>query len=209
MTHVLTVCCVSKRGIVAAITDFPAERGCNITDASQLDDVETGRVFARIGFVSKTGAASADLREGFASIAESFGLEWGIHAPDYRMKVVIMVSHFGHCLNDLLYRRRIGALPIEIMGVISNHMSYQKVAVNHGLPFHHIKVTKRNKPEAEAQLLQLVEVSGAQLIVLARSMQIFSDAMCRKMSVRIIDIHHSFMPSFKRATPASRLSRVA
>jgi formyltetrahydrofolate deformylase len=117
------------------------------------------------------------------------------------MKVLIMVSNFGHCLNDLLYRWRIGALPIEIVGVVSNHMTYQKVVVNHDLPFHHIKVTKNNKPEAEAQLLQVVEDSGAELVVLARYMQILSDSLCQKMSGRIINIHHSFLPSFKGANP--------
>ena len=128
-------------------------------------------------------------------------MQWGIHDTEDRMKVLIMVSNFGHCLNDLLYRWRIGALPIEIVGVVSNHMTYQKVVVNHDLPFHHIKVTKSNKPEAEAQLLQVVEDSGAELVVLARYMQILSDSLCQKMSGRIINIHHSFLPSFKGANP--------
>ena len=201
MTYVLTVHCTSKRGIVAAVSGFLAEQGCNITDASQFDDAETGSFFARISFVPETGTALDALREGFSPIAEAFGMEWGIHDTADRMKVVIMVSNFGHCLNDLLYRWRIGALPIEIVGVISNHLTYQKVVVNHDLPFHHIKVTKQNKPEAEAQLLQVVEDSGAELVVLARYMQILSDSLCQKMSGRIINIHHSFLPSFKGANP--------
>ena len=201
MTYVLTVHCTSKRGIVAAVSGFLAEQGCNITDASQFDDAETGSFFARISFVPETGTGLDALREGFGPIGEAFGMQWGIHDTADRMKVLIMVSNFGHCLNDLLYRWRIGALPIEIVGVVSNHMTYQKVVVNHDLPFHHIKVTKSNKPEAEAQLLQVVEDSGAELVVLARYMQILSDSLCQKMSGRIINIHHSFLPSFKGANP--------
>ena len=117
------------------------------------------------------------------------------------MKVVIMVSRFGHCLNDLLYRWRIGALPIDIVAVISNHTDYQKVVVNHDIPFHHIKVTPENKPQAEARIMEVVEDVDADLVVLARYMQILSDSMCQKMSGRIINIHHSFLPSFKGANP--------
>jgi formyltetrahydrofolate deformylase len=128
-------------------------------------------------------------------------MAWALHEGSYRMKVLLMVSNFGHCLNDLLYRWRIGALPIDIVGVVSNHMTYQKVVVNHDLPFHMIKVTKENKAEAEARLLALVDESGAELVVLARYMQVLSDAFCRRMSGRIINIHHSFLPSFKGANP--------
>ena len=201
MTYVLTVHCSSKRGIVAAISGFLAEQGCNITDASQFDDIETGSFFARISFVPETGANLQTLREGFSAVAQDFGMEWGIYDSAERMKVLIMVSNFGHCLNDLLYRWRIGALPIDIVGVISNHMTYQKLVVNHDLPFHCIKVTKDNKPVAEAQLLQVVEDSGAELVVLARYMQILSDSLCQKMSGRIINLHQSFLPSFKGANP--------
>jgi formyltetrahydrofolate deformylase len=112
-----------------------------------------------------------------------------------------MVSRFGHCLNDLLYRWKIGALPIDIVGVVSNHFDYQKVVVNHDIPFHHVNVTKANKPQAEARLMDIVESSGADLIVLARYMQVLSDEVCKKMSGRIINIHHSFLPSFKGANP--------
>jgi len=201
MAYVLTVQCTSRRGVVAAISGYISESGCNITDASQFDDTETDRFFARISFLSETGVTLDALREGFADIAAAFDMTWGIHDTASRMKVLVMVSDFGHCLNDLLYRWRIGALPIDIVGVVSNHMTYQKVVVNHDLPFHHIRVTKENKPEAEARLLQVVEDSGTELIVLARYMQILSDALCRKMSGRIINIHHSFLPSFKGANP--------
>lgn len=201
MALVLTVQCTSRRGIVAAISGFLAERGCNITDAAQYDDAQTGRFFTRISFKPETGATQEELIEGFAPVAEEFGMDWGIHDTAKRIKVLLMVSNFGHCLNDLLYRWRVGALPIEIVGVVSNHLTYQKVVVNHDLPFHHINVTKDNKPQAEARLLEVVEDSGADLVVLARYMQILSDALCQKMSGRIINIHHSFLPSFKGANP--------
>ena len=197
----LPVTCPSTRGIVAAIANYLADHGCNITDSSQFDDTETGNFFMRVSFTSEKGEEMAALTEGFAKTASDFGMDFEFHDEAAKMKVVIMVSRFGHCLNDLLYRWRIGALPIDIVAVISNHMDYQKVVVNHDIPFHCIKVTKANKPQAEAQILQVVEEAGADLIVLARYMQILSDAMCQKMSGRIINIHHSFLPSFKGANP--------
>lgn len=199
--YALTVACTSRRGIVAAIASFLAENGCNITDSAQFDDMDTGRFFTRISFISETGCDLAALRTGFAPISEAFAMTHAFHDESEKMKVVIMVSRFGHCLNDLLYRWRIGALPIDIVAVISNHMDYQKVVVNHDIPFHCIKVTKQNKPEAEAAQMRIVEETGAELIVLARYMQVLSDEMCRKMSGRIINIHHSFLPSFKGANP--------
>lgn len=199
--HVLTVKCPSTRGIVAAIANYLAESGCNITDAHQYDDLLTGQFFMRITFISETGATLDDLLTGFAPLAGRFAMEWAMRKADQRMKVLLMVSNFGHCLNDLLYRWRIGALPIEIAGVVSNHLTYQKVVVNHDIPFHHIRVTGANKPEAEARLMAVVEESGADLIVLARYMQVLSDAVCERMSGRIINIHHSFLPSFKGANP--------
>jgi len=199
--HCLTVTCPSRRGIVAAISTYLAAEGCNITDSAQFDDMETGNFFMRVGFVSETGAGPDELSAGFAAVAEEFAMQFAFHDEEVKMKAVIMVSRFGHCLNDLLYRVRIGALPVEIVAVISNHMDYQKLVVNHDIPFHHIRVTKENKPQAEAAIMAVVEESGAELIVLARYMQILSDEMCRKMSGRIINIHHSFLPSFKGANP--------
>ena len=199
--YVLTVACPSTRGIVAGIANVLADQGCNITDSHQYDDLRTGQFFMRVSFVSETGVSAEAVREAFTPVAESFSMDWAIRDSGAKMKVILMVSNFGHCLNDLLYRWRIGALPIEIVGVVSNHLTYQKVVVNHDIPFHHIKVTKENKPEAEARLLSVVEESGAELVVLARYMQILSDALCQKMSGRIINIHHSFLPSFKGANP--------
>ncbi|MEQ3625527.1 MAG: formyltetrahydrofolate deformylase [Celeribacter sp.] len=197
----LTVQCASTRGIVAAISTYLAEQGCNITDSAQFDDQETGNFFMRVCFRSETGATLDQLDASFAETGAQFGMDYEFHDTAQRKKVVIMVSRFGHCLNDLLYRWRIGALPIDIVGVISNHMDYQKLVVNHDIPFHHVRVTRDTKPEAEARQMQIIEESGAELVVLARYMQVLSDEMCQKMSGRIINIHHSFLPSFKGANP--------
>ena len=199
--YILTVQCASRRGIVAAISAFLAENGCNITDSAQFDDDNAGQFFTRISFRSEEGASLGVLKEAFAPIAQPFAMGWAMHDGAHRMKVLLMVSNFGHCLNDLLYRWRIGALPIEIVGVVSNHLTYQKVVVNHDLPFHWIKVTKETKLEAEARLTALVEETGAELVVLARYMQVLSDSLSAAMWGRIINIHHSFLPSFKGAAP--------
>ncbi len=198
---VLTVQCRSRRGIVAAIAGYLAEHGCNITDSAQFDDPETAKFFMRITFRAETGADLTALREYFEPVAEAFAMTFAFHDATHRPKVLLMVSNFGHCLNDLLYRWRIGALPIDIVGVVSNHTTYQKLVVNHDIAFHHIRVTKENKPDAEARLMAVVEDSGAELIVLARYMQVLSDQICKEMSGRIINIHHSFLPSFKGANP--------
>ncbi|ACM39028.1 MULTISPECIES: formyltetrahydrofolate deformylase [Rhizobium/Agrobacterium group] len=200
-SYVLTVSCPSKRGIVAALSGYLAEMGCNIVDSSQFDDLDTDRFFMRVSFISEQGASREKIEAGLAPIVDNFQMEIGLYDSTERVKVLLMVSRFGHCLNDLLYRWKIGALPIDIVGVVSNHFDYQKVVVNHDIPFHHIKVTKDNKPQAEAQLMELVQQTGTELIVLARYMQVLSDAMCQKMSGKIINIHHSFLPSFKGANP--------
>ncbi|MBB3917186.1 MULTISPECIES: formyltetrahydrofolate deformylase [Rhizobium] len=200
-SYYLRVSCQSTRGIVAAISSYLAAAGCNILDSSQFDDLDTGKFFTRVSFISEEGVTQDQLVEGFKPIAEKFGMASEIHDAKSRMKVLLMVSRFGHCLNDLLYRWRIGALPIDIVGVVSNHLDYQKIVVNHDIPFHHILVTKENKPQAEERIRELVLTTGTDLIVLARYMQILSDRMCQEMSGRIINIHHSFLPSFKGANP--------
>ncbi|SDE78936.1 formyltetrahydrofolate deformylase [Ruegeria marina] len=200
--YVLNANCESRRrGVGAAIATFLAKHGCNVTDAAQFDDVDTNCFFTRTCFTSEEGVTLETLRNEFPEVAAKFEMNFAFHDAVEKTKVIIMVSRFGHCLNDLLYRWRIGALPIDIVAVISNHMDYQKVVVNHDIPFHCIKVTKENKPTAEAAIMRVVEETGAELIVLARYMQILSDEMCQKMSGRIINIHHSFLPSFKGANP--------
>lgn len=198
---VLTVQCPSRRGIVAAIAGFLADQGCNITDSAQFDDPQTNNFFMRITFRSEAGIDLESLRRNFMPVTQPFDMDYAFHDAAHRTKVLLMVSNFGHCLNDLLYRWKIGALPIDIVGVVSNHFTYQKLIVNNDIPFHHIKVTKDNKPDAEARLMSIVEETGAELVVLARYMQILSDAVCRQMSGRVINIHHSFLPSFKGANP--------
>lgn len=197
----LTVTCRAKRGIIAAISSFLAKHGCIITHSSQFDDVDTERFFMRVNLTSEEGQSLDQLSDAFKEVAGSFNMEYEFHDTAKKMKIVIMVSRFGHCLNDLLYRVHIGALPVEIVAVISNHVDYQKVVEAADIPFYHIKVTEENKPQAEAAILKVVEDTGAQLIVLARYMQILSDTLCQKMSGRIINIHHSFLPSFKGANP--------
>ncbi|WP_137134180.1 formyltetrahydrofolate deformylase [Rhizobium sp. FKY42] len=200
-SYLLNVSCPSKRGIVAAVSSFLAENGCSIVDSSQFDDLETGQFFMRVRFVIESTRELQDIETGFASVGQAFAITYAFHDSETKMKAVVMVSRFGHCLNDLLYRVRIGALPIEIVAVISNHMDYQKAVVNADIPFHHIPLTKENKPVAEARIMSVIEDTGAELVILARYMQILSDDMCRKMSGRIINIHHSFLPSFKGANP--------
>ncbi|MBB3396055.1 formyltetrahydrofolate deformylase [Rhizobium sp. BK060] len=199
--YALRVACPSIRGVTAAIATYLSANGCNISDSAQFDDDDTGRYFMRISFQPEEGHTLEQLREGFKPIADKFEANAEFFDETKKKKVILMVSRFGHCLNDLLYRWRIGALPIDIVSVISNHMDYQRVVMNHDIPFHCINVTKDNKPEAEAKQTKIVEDSGAELIVLARYMQVLSDEMCRKMSGRIINIHHSFLPSFKGANP--------
>ncbi|WP_152048379.1 formyltetrahydrofolate deformylase [Aureimonas psammosilenae] len=199
--YVLTASCPSKRGIVAAIAAYLADRDCNIVDSAQFIDREADRFFMRIGFRSEGGVSLEEIEANFPDIARPLSVDFAFHDPLKRTKVLLMVSRFGHCLNDILYRWRIGALPIDIVGVVSNHHDYQKVVVNHDIPFHHVPVTKENKPQAETRILDIAESSGTELIVLARYMQVLSDEMCRRMSGRIINIHHSFLPSFKGANP--------
>ena len=188
-------------GVVAAISDCLAQQKCNIIDSAQFDELASQAFFMRVSFTPEDGATLDSISKAFAPVAERFEMTWNLHDTQARPKVLLMVSRFGHCLNDLLYRWKIGALPIDIVGVVSNHFDYQKVVVNNDIPFHHIKVTKQNKSAAEAKLLEIVDASGTDLIVLARYMQILSDQMCQKTSGRIINIHHSFLPSFKGANP--------
>jgi formyltetrahydrofolate deformylase len=197
----LRVQCPSTRGIVAAISTFLADQACNITDSAQFDDTGTGNFFMRVSFRSEGGRGLDDLRTSFVPVASSLGMQAEFFDEQVKRRIIIMVSRFGHCLNDLLYRSRIGALPVEIAAVISNHMDYQKVVVNQDIPYYCIKVTPQNKAQAEAEQMRIVEDTGAELIVLARYMQVLSDQMCRQMSGRIINIHHSFLPSFKGANP--------
>jgi formyltetrahydrofolate deformylase len=199
--YVLTLSCPDKKGIVHAVSSYLFMTGCNIEDSQQFGDHDTGLFFMRVHFSAEPPVSLDKLRASFAAIGDSFQMEWQINRAEDKMRVVLMVSRFGHCLNDLLFRARTGALPVEIAAVVSNHTDFAELVASYDIPFHHIPVTKDNKSQAEAQLLELVREQGVELVVLARYMQVLSDDLCKQLSGRIINIHHSFLPSFKGAKP--------
>ncbi|MEU1277314.1 formyltetrahydrofolate deformylase [Streptomyces sp. NPDC005805] len=199
--YVLTLSCPDKKGIVHAVSSYLFITGCNIEDSQQFGDQDTGLFFMRVHFSAETPVTVEKLRASFAAVGDSFGMEWEIHSAGERMRVVLMVSKFGHCLNDLLFRARTGVLPVEIAAVVSNHTDFADLVASYGVPFHHIPVTRDTKAEAEARLLELVREEDVELVVLARYMQVLSDDLCKQLNGRIINIHHSFLPSFKGAKP--------
>ncbi|WP_405892867.1 formyltetrahydrofolate deformylase [Streptomyces sp. NBC_01527] len=199
--YVLTLSCPDRQGIVHAVSSYLFMTGCNIEDSQQFGDHDTGLFFMRVHFSADAPVTVEKLRASFAAVGDSFRMEWQIHRSSERMRVVLMVSKFGHCLNDLLFRASIGALPVEIAAVVSNHTDFADLVASYDIPFRHIPVTKDNKAEAEAQLLELVRAENVELVVLARYMQVLSDDLCKQLSGRIINIHHSFLPSFKGAKP--------
>ncbi|GHF17513.1 formyltetrahydrofolate deformylase [Streptomyces morookaense] len=199
--YVLTLSGPDKPGIVHAVSSYLFMTGCNIEDSQQFGDRDTGLFFMRVHFSAEATVTLEKLRASFAAVGDSFRMDWQIHRADEKMRIVLMVSKFGHCLNDLLFRSRIGALPVEIAAVVSNHTDFEELVGSYGVPFHHIPVTKENKPEAEARLLELVQSENVELVVLARYMQVLSDDLCKVLTGRIINIHHSFLPSFKGARP--------
>ncbi|SCZ14341.1 formyltetrahydrofolate deformylase [Streptomyces sp. 136MFCol5.1] len=199
--YVLTLSCPDRQGIVHAVSSYLLMTGCNIEDSQQFGDHDTGLFFMRVHFSADAPVTVEKLRASFAAVGDSFRMEWQIHRSSERMRVVLMVSKFGHCLNDLLFRASIGALPVEIAAVVSNHTDFAELVASYDIPFRHIPVTKDNKAEAEAQLLELVRAENVELVVLARYMQVLSDDLCKQLSGRIINIHHSFLPSFKGAKP--------
>jgi formyltetrahydrofolate deformylase len=202
--YVLTLSCPDKKGIVHAVSSYLFMTDCNIEDSQQYGDPSTGLFFMRVHFSAdrqEGRPGTEQLRASFAAVAESWQMDWQIHEAGATMRVLLMVSRFGHCLNDLLFRTRIGALPIEIAGVVSNHRDFEELVGSYGIPFHHIPVTADTKAAAEQQVLDLVRAQDVQLVVLARYMQVLSDEFCKHLSGRIINIHHSFLPSFKGAKP--------
>jgi formyltetrahydrofolate deformylase len=199
--YLLTLSCPDKQGIVHAVSSYLFMTGCNIEDSQQFGDHDTGLFFMRVHFSAGAPVTLDKLRASFAAIGDSFRMDWQIHRAEEKMRVVLMVSRFGHCLNDLLFRCRIGALPIEIVAVVSNHHDFAELVASYDIPFHHIPVTKENRAEAEARLLELVRAEHVELVVLARYMQVLSDELCKQLPGRIINIHHSFLPSFKGAKP--------
>jgi formyltetrahydrofolate deformylase len=202
MNHafILTLSCPDRTGIVHAVSGFLLERGGNIEEAAQYNDHDTGLFFMRMQFACDQ-VSEADLRSQLASFAVPFQMTWNLHNTQQPMPAVILVSKEGHCLNDLLFRWKSGLLPIDIRAIVSNHREFYQLAASYNVPFHHIPVTAANKAEAEAKQYEIIQSEGAELVVLARYMQILSDDLCRKLSGRAINIHHSFLPSFKGAKP--------
>ncbi|OYX13241.1 MAG: formyltetrahydrofolate deformylase [Rhizobiales bacterium 32-66-8] len=188
---------------ILTLSWFLFEQGCNILEAQQFDDTESGRFFMRVVFNVVEGTASvSQMRAGFAALAAAFSLTWSLRDRSEKRRVMLLASKFDHCLSDLLYRWRIGEIPMEISGIISNHPreTYAHLDLD-GIPFHHLPVTKATKLEQETQVWTLFQDSGAEVAVLARYMQVLSDGLSAKLSGKCINIHHSFLPGFKGAKP--------
>ncbi|HSH92232.1 MAG TPA: formyltetrahydrofolate deformylase [Ramlibacter sp.] len=198
--YVLTLSCPDRPGIVHAVSGFLLERGGNIEEAAQYNDRGTGLFFMRVQFACDQ-LTFDDLKVQLKFFADGYKMEWKLHATTQPMRTVIMVSKEGHCLNDLLFRWKSGLLALDIAAIISNHRDFYQLAASYNVPFHHIPVTAATKPQAEAKQFEIIEAEGAELVVLARYMQVLSDDLCRKLAGRAINIHHSFLPSFKGAKP--------
>jgi formyltetrahydrofolate deformylase len=199
---VLTLSCQNRPGIVAAVSTYLFEHGADIREAQQFDDAEIGKFFARIGFDLLGPASIASLREGFAAIAAPFGLNWTLNDHTTPRRVLLLVSKFDHCLADLLYRWRIGELEMTPTAIVSNHPVETYAGLDFaGIPFHHLPITRDSKMEQEGQIWTLVKETKSELVVLARYMQVLSDALAQKLNGRCINIHHSFLPGFKGAKP--------
>jgi len=199
--YVLTLACPDRPGLVAAVTGRLFQLGGNIREAQQFNAVDSGRFFMRIGF-DCAGTDAETITAGFAEVARPLGMELKVRATAARKKVLLLVSKFDHCLTDLIYRYRIGELPMDVVGIVSNHpREALNGALGEDIPFHHLPITKDTKPQQEAQIRAIAEEAGAELVVLARYMQILSDEMSAFLSGRCINIHHSFLPGFKGAKP--------
>lgn len=200
--YILTLSCPDRRGIVHAVSGFLAEHDCNILDSAQYGDTQTNLFFMRVHFVDEHAQRNTQkLTDDFSPLARRFAMNWHLHDASIKPRLLILVSKIGHCLNDLLYRYRSGVLPVEIPAIVSNHTDFYQLAASHNIPFHHLAVDASNKAQQEARVLEIVEAQKIDLVILARYMQILSPEFCKKLNGRIINIHHSFLPSFKGAKP--------
>ncbi|PSR81791.1 formyl transferase [Coniella lustricola] len=197
--YILTLSCPDKPGIVHAVTGVFASQSINILDLQQFSDPVSDKFFMRVHFGPV--AAPEPLQAPFATLAHDLAMDYDIRPVATKMRVLIMVSKIGHCLNDLLFRAKTGQLAIDVPVIVSNHAEYEHLARSYGIEFHHLPVTKDTKAQQEAQILALVQQHNIELIVLARYMQVLSPTLCAAMSGKIINIHHSFLPSFKGAKP--------
>jgi formyltetrahydrofolate deformylase len=201
--HILTLSCVNRPGIVAKVSAALFDGGFNILDAQQFDDIETGDFFMRVSFNSAQSHANIEaLRETFKAIAIGFAMTWSMRSVDQRKRVVLLVSRFDHCLVDLLYRWRSGELAMEPVAIIANYPRETYAHIEFGdIPFHHLPITKQTKMEQEAQAWEAIKSVSADLVILARYMQVLSDGFVAKLQGRCVNIHHSFLPGFKGAKP--------
>ena len=203
--YILTLSCPDQMGIVHTVSGFLFERGGNIIDSAQFDDTESNRFFMRVHFQEHRAEVDLEtLRAEFAPIAEKFNMDWQMFDGHVKPRLMIMVSKIGHCLNDLLFRHQSGNLPVEIAAIVSNHPNFGPLADSYHIPFHHFPLLGASdvqKAEQEAQVLRIVQNERIDFVVLARYMQILSNNMCQQLSGRAINIHHSFLPSFKGAKP--------
>jgi formyltetrahydrofolate deformylase len=199
-TYILTLSCPDKPGIVHGVSDLLLKHGANIEEAAQYNDQHTGLFFMRVQFACDT-TPQADLDAALQQLAAEWTMSLELRLAKRKMPTVIMVSQQGHCLNDLLFRWKSGLLGVDIRAIVSNHRDFYQLAASYNVPFHHIPVTAATKPEAEARQLDIVRAEGAELVILARYMQVLSDPMCRALAGKAINIHHSFLPSFKGAKP--------
>ena len=201
--YILKISCPATSGIVAAVTTFLAQSGCYISEMAQFDDEFHERFFMRAVFRGNSGGELdlAQIETGFAEVAERFAMQWELHSQAQPMRVLLMVSQYDHCLNDLLYRYHKGEMHMQITAIVSNHLDLRPMAEREGIRFVYLPVTKGNKPQQEAELLKIVQETHTELVVLARYMQILSDDLCRHLNGRAINIHHSFLPGFKGAKP--------
>lgn len=198
--YILTFSCPDKMGIVAKVSGFLAENGCNILESAQFNDEAQSKFFMRVVFESKT-QGNEELASKFENIASDFAMDWQLNDTAKKPRILLMVSKESHCLNHILHRCRIGSLDIEIPAVVSNHPDLKEMADWHKIPFHHLPITAETKPQQEAEILKLVDDLNIDLVVLARYMQILSPSLCEALKGKAINIHHSFLPSFKGAKP--------
>jgi formyltetrahydrofolate deformylase len=198
-TYILTLTCPDRRGIVHAVSGFLMERGGNIEEAAQYNDHGSGLFFMRVSFACSLDQAV--MQTDLAAFAQGFGMTWKLHTAHQPMRTVLMVSQQGHCLNDLLFRWKSGLLKLDIRAIMSNHRDFYQLAASYNVPFHHIPMLKDDKAKVEARQLEIINSEGAELVILARYMQILSNDLCGALAGRAINIHHSFLPSFKGAKP--------
>lgn len=200
LRYILTIACPDRVGIVAAISGLLAAHRGNIVESDQFSDTESGQFFMRLMFDLDEMSESALLRD-FSPLAQEFAMDWRLHDPRRRLRVMILVSKAEHCLNDLLYRHRTGALAMDITAIVSNHRDLAHLAEWHSIPYHHLPVTAETKPAQEREILALIQHTRTELVILARYMQILSPELCQALAGRAINIHHSFLPGFKGAKP--------